>query len=170
LLIESFARVAGSYPNWRLVIYGEGPERARLKAQIEQHGLSDRISLAGLFTDVEAVFSQADLFVLASRFEGYPNVLLEALSFACPVIATDSPGATAEILTGRQCGLLIPSEDVGSLADALDRMMSAETLRAQYAEKGPGAIAHLDIGKVGNMWLELLSSVIQDCKTESLKR
>ena len=165
LLIESFARVAESYPNWRLVIYGEGPERARLKAQIERHCLSDRISLAGLFTDVEAVFSQADLFVLASRFEGYPNVLLEALSFACPVIATDSPGATAEILAGREFGLLIPSEDVESLANALDRMMSDETLRAQYAEKGPGAIAHLDIGKVANRWLELLSSIIQDCKT-----
>src|SRR6185437_4907459 len=80
LLIESFARVAEAHPNWRLVIYGEGPERTRLKGQIERHSLSDRISLAGLFTDVEAALSQADLFVLASRFEGYPNVVIEALS------------------------------------------------------------------------------------------
>src|SRR5262249_18106621 len=159
LLIESFARVAESYPNWRLVIYGEGPERARLKAQIERHSLHDRISLAGLFTDVEAVFSQADLFVLASRFEGYPNVLLEALSFACPIIASDCPGATSAILDGGRYGLLVQPEDTKALAEALDCMMSNASLRGRYAARASHAVADLDVARIGGRWLEVFSSI-----------
>jgi len=159
LLIESFARVAEAHPNWRLVIYGEGPERTRLKGQIERHSLSDRISLAGLFTDVEAALSQADLFVLASRFEGYPNVVIEALSLGCPVIATNCPGATAEILDEGRHGLLIPPENVDALTEALNRMMSDETLRAHYAASGEGAIAHLEVAKIGHQWLEFFSAL-----------
>jgi GalNAc-alpha-(1->4)-GalNAc-alpha-(1->3)-diNAcBac-PP-undecaprenol alpha-1,4-N-acetyl-D-galactosaminyltransferase len=159
LLIESFARVAESHPNWRLVIYGEGPERARLKAQIERNCLSDRIALGGLFTDVEAVFSQADLFVLPSRFEGYPNVLLEALSLSVPVIATDCPGATSAILDGGRYGLLVQPEDMTALAEALHCMMSNATLREQYAVRASHAVADLDVARIGSRWLDLFSSL-----------
>jgi GalNAc-alpha-(1->4)-GalNAc-alpha-(1->3)-diNAcBac-PP-undecaprenol alpha-1,4-N-acetyl-D-galactosaminyltransferase len=159
LLIDSFTRVAEAHPNWRLVIYGEGPERAGLEAQIERHSLRDRISLPGLLTDFDAALVRADLFVLASRFEGYPNALLEALASGCPTIATDCPGATAEILDGGRHGLLIPLEDLEALTDALNRMMSDPTLRARYAAQGPRAVAHLDVATVCRRWLELLSSL-----------
>jgi len=159
LLIESFTKVAEAHPNWRLVIYGEGPERAGLEAQIERHALRDRISLPGLLTDFDAALGRADLFVLASRFEGYPNVLLEALASGCPTIATDCPGATAEILDGGRHGLLVPPEDLEALTDALHRMMSDPMLRAGYAAQGPLAVAHLGVATVGRRWIELFSSL-----------
>jgi len=159
LLIESFTKVAEAHPNWRLVIYGEGPERAGLEAQIERHALRDRISLPGLLTDFDAVLVRADLFVLASRFEGYPNALLEALASGCPTIATDCPGATAEILDGGRHGLLVPPEDLEALTDALHRMMSDPMLRAGYAAQGPLAVAHLGVATVGRRWIELFSSL-----------
>jgi glycosyltransferase involved in cell wall biosynthesis len=159
ILIDSFASVAQSHPNWRLIIYGEGPERVRLQAQIEQHSLSDRISLAGLFTEFHTILGQADLFVLASRFEGYPNVLLEALSLCRPVIATDCPGATSAILDGGRYGLLVQQEDSKSLAEALDCMMSNAPLRRQYAALASHAVADLDVGKIGRRWLDVFSSL-----------
>jgi len=159
LLIDGFARVAELHPDWRLVIYGEGPERANLQTQIERHSLRHRISLPGLFTDSNAALGQADLFVLASRFEGCSNVLLEALSLGRPVIATNCPGATAAILDGGHYGLLIPPTDIDALTGALDDMMSNATLRSHYAGRAPLAVAHLEPAKVAHRWLELFSSL-----------
>jgi glycosyltransferase involved in cell wall biosynthesis len=159
ILIDSFARVAESHPMWQLVIYGTGPEQHRLEAQIERLSLNGRVSLAGLTNDIEGVLKGADLFVLASRFEGYPNVLLEALSLGCPVIASECPGGTSEILEKGRHGLLVPVGDVTRLAQGLDRMMSDTALRAHYAAHGPQAVAHLSLEAVGSRWLELLGSI-----------
>ena len=159
LLIESFARVAAKHPSWRLVIYGEGPARRELQAQIDRWGISDRTCLAGLFTDLGSAIGAADLFVSASRFEGYPNALLEALSFGCPVIATDCPGATAEILDGGHYGLLVPPEKVEALTEALHRMMSDADLRARYSKRAPEAVSHLGRVAIARRWLEIFSSL-----------
>jgi len=99
------------------------------------------------------------MFVLASRFEGYPNVLLEALSIGCPVIATECPGATRQILDGGRYGVLVSAENVNALAEALERMMSDASLRAHYAAQGSHAVAHLKVEAVGASWLEVLTSI-----------
>jgi glycosyltransferase involved in cell wall biosynthesis len=162
ILIESFAKVAENHPDWQLVIYGIGPEQTELEALIKRRSLDGRVSLAGLTNDIEAVLRCAKIFVLPSRFEGYPNVLLEALSLGCPVIATECPGATRQILNEGRHGVLVPAEDVKALAEALDRMMSDTPLRAHYGAQGPQAVAHLRLEAVGATWLEILESITKD--------
>ena len=119
VLIASFAALADDYPDWQLVIYGEGADRAALETAARRLSLSDRILLPGVSKDMRAAFAAADLFVLPSRYEGYPNVLLEALASGCAVIATDCPGATAEILGGGTYGLLVEPGGVAALTRGL---------------------------------------------------
>ena len=159
LLIESFAALAGKHPNWRVVIYGEGPERAPLTRLVAKRGLAERISLQGVTKDVPGALRQASLFVLPSRYEGYPNALVEALACGLPIVATDCPGATAEILKDGLHGMLVPAGDVSALTRALDTMMSSPDLRAAYAKRAAGAVTALDVRAIGQRWLDLLASL-----------
>lgn len=95
-LIDSLAR--GSMPrNWRLTILGEGPERARLEALIKSHNLHNRITLPGLSSTPWPAYAKADCLLMPSRWEGLPNVALEALACGTPVIATKESGGIGEI-------------------------------------------------------------------------
>ena len=162
LLIDSFAKIAARHPDWKLEIYGEGSERLALEAQVERRGCVERIGLPGIHTDIGEVYADAGLFVLPSRFEGYPNALVEALAAGCPVIATNCPGASEQILEGGLYGMLVEPENVDALADALDRMLSSETSRANFASQAKKAVSALDTPIVGSQWLNLLTSVSSD--------
>jgi glycosyltransferase involved in cell wall biosynthesis len=159
VLITSFAALADDYPDWQLMIYGEGRDRAALESAARRLSLGDRIVLPGVSKDMRAAFAAADLFVLPSRYEGYPNVLLEALASSCAVIATDCPGGTAEILGGGKYGLLVEPENPAALTTELERMMSNQALRRQFAAQAREAVSALDVGAVGRRWLELFASL-----------
>ncbi len=159
VLIASFAALADAHPDWQLVIYGEGVERETLEAEARRHALGERIVLPGIRKDMRTAFAEADLFVLPSRYEGYPNVLLEALASGCAVVATDCPGATAEILEGGKYGLLVEPGNVTALTTGLERMMSDESLRWRFAAQAREAVSALDVGVVGRRWLELFASL-----------
>ena len=159
VLIESFAALAAKHPGWRLAIYGEGPDRAQLERLRAESGCEDRIILPGLVKDSGEVLGKASLFVLPSRFEGYPNALLEALACGLPVIATSCPGGTVEILANGAHGMLVLPDDVAAMTTALDVMLSTPDLRDDYAWKARRAVARLDITAVSKRWLALLASL-----------
>ena len=159
LLIESFASLAAKHPAWDLVIYGEGPQRPELTELIKKRQLEGRVALPGLTRDVTGALSGAALFVLPSRYEGFPNALLEALSSGLPAIATESPGASAEILAHGTYGKLVPAGDVPALTEALETFMTRPELRAAYAAKAREALADYEIAKISGQWLELFESI-----------
>jgi glycosyltransferase involved in cell wall biosynthesis len=156
VLIKSFAALAVKHPSWRLAIYGEGPDRAQLERLRAESGCGDRILLPGLIKDSVGALGEANLFVLPSRFEGYPNALLEALACGLPVIATACPGGTAEILANGAHGMLVPPDDITAMTTALDAMLSAPELREAYASKARDAVVKLDIAIVGGRWLDAM--------------
>jgi glycosyltransferase involved in cell wall biosynthesis len=159
VLIKSFAAITAKHPNWRLAIYGEGPDRAQLERLRAMSGCENRIFLPGLVKDSAQALGRASLFVLPSRFEGYPNALLEALACGLPVIATTCPGGTVEILANGAHGMLVPPDDVAAMTTALDAMFSTPDLRDAYAWKARRAVARLDITAVSKLWLDLLASL-----------
>ena len=118
LLIKAFARVRQSLPA-RLLILGEGPERAALISLVKQLGLEEDVSLPGFVSNPYPFMAHASVFVLSSRWEGLPTVLVEALYCGAPIIATDCQSGPREILRDGQYGQLVPVGDVECMADAI---------------------------------------------------
>ena len=133
LLIEAFSRIANQHPQWSVKILGEGPARASLKRLIAEKGLNGRVVLAGWEPDPDFVLKQSDLFVLSSRFEGFPNALLEAMACGLPSISFDCPSGPAEIIRDTIDGLLVPAEDIEALANTLDRVLGDDSLRQRLS-------------------------------------
>lgn len=136
LLLQSFATVVQRGHDVNLLLLGEGEERAALEAQVAELGLHDRVFMPGYQPNPYPLLSRADAFVLSSRHEGLPTVILEAMSLGVPVVASDCPFGPAEILDGGRCGLLVPSEDPHSMADGLSSLLSSEDLRLRLRQRG----------------------------------
>jgi glycosyltransferase involved in cell wall biosynthesis len=108
----------------RLVILGEGEERDRLEALTKTLGVEDAVDLHGFVDNPYSFMKRADLFVLSSRYEGMPNVLVEAAALETPVVATDCPSGPRELLNDGEAGKLVPVEDPSTMADAIDHQLS----------------------------------------------
>jgi glycosyltransferase involved in cell wall biosynthesis len=121
-LIRAFKRVRQARPA-RLIILGEGPERARLEAEVAELGLADDVALPGFFANPFVWMRWSALFVLASHYEGLPNVLIQALGIGVPVVATDCPSGPAEILENGRFGALVPVNDDERLAQAINQAL-----------------------------------------------
>lgn len=127
-LINAFAKVRQNRAA-RLLILGEGPERNALEALIRELGLQQDVSLLGFVENPYAYMSRASLFVLSSRWEGLPTVLIEALYCGVPVISTDCPSGPREILINGQYGSLVPVQDVPALVEAIGLGLSGHIPR-----------------------------------------
>ncbi len=122
LLLRAFARLRRER-HCRLVLLGDGADRAALEAEIRGLGLSDIVDLPGFVPDALPWIARAALFVLSSRYEGLSNVLIEALAVGTPVVATDCPSGSAEILEQGRWGRLVPVGDEPALAAAMQAQL-----------------------------------------------
>jgi len=117
-LIDAFAKLPERELD--LVVLGEGPLRDRLTDQARRLGIAHRVHLTGFIKQPGSVVSQARLFVSSSRWEGFPNAIMEALSVGAPVVATSCPGASRDILASGRYGHLVPEDDPDALAAAIE--------------------------------------------------
>ena len=125
MLIEAFAEVHQRHPEYRLVIYGEGPERKILEEQVKRFGLQEICQLPGATNEVLEKIYSASLFVLPSDFEGMPNALMEAMALGLPCISTDCPcGGPRELIKDGENGLLAPVGDKTALVSAIEKMIN----------------------------------------------
>jgi GalNAc-alpha-(1->4)-GalNAc-alpha-(1->3)-diNAcBac-PP-undecaprenol alpha-1,4-N-acetyl-D-galactosaminyltransferase len=158
LLIEAFGRIASKHPLWSLTIWGEGAGHSSLQTQANAIGIEGRVFLPGVTREPFARLTEADLFVLASRVEGFPNALCEAMAVGLPVIATDV-GAVSDIVRHGIDGILIPTGNVPAMAVALDRLMGNHDERLRLASRAPEVLERFSLGKVIGTWEELISEV-----------
>ena len=127
-LLDAFARL--DRPDTRLAIYGTGPTEAAIARRIVDLGLGGRVTLEGFVADPFPVFRRAALMVSSSRFEGFGNVIVEALSCGTPVVATECPYGPAEILEGGRYGRLVPVGDADAMARAISAALGSVPDRA----------------------------------------
>jgi GalNAc-alpha-(1->4)-GalNAc-alpha-(1->3)-diNAcBac-PP-undecaprenol alpha-1,4-N-acetyl-D-galactosaminyltransferase len=156
LLIDAFARAAENQPTWSLVILGEGPERGRLEEQIQAHGLDSRVRLPGWVSDPNAVLHNSDAFVLSSRYEGFPNSLLEAMALGLPAIAVDCPSGPADIIRPEVDGLLVPLDDAAALTGAIRRLLSDPPLRDRLGAEAVGVVDRFSSERYYARWEAVL--------------
>ena len=133
LLVDAFARVHAQAPDWTLRIYGTGAEKARLRARIEELGLSNSILLMGPAAPVTPEFGKGSIFVLPSKREAFGNVVVEAMAAGLPVVSTDADHGPRNILTHGKDGLIVPRGDVDAMAGAILRLVQDDALRREMA-------------------------------------
>jgi glycosyltransferase involved in cell wall biosynthesis len=119
-----------TYPELRIVIAGDGPERMQLESCAGQLNVSDLVRFTGHREDIYNILAALDLFVLPSLSEGVPMVILEAMSLGTPIVAT-RVGGVEEILRDNHTALLVPARDPGALALACGRLIDDQTLAQQ---------------------------------------
>ncbi len=130
LLLDAFALLAGALEA-QLIILGEGPLLASLEQQASRLGMTDRVHFCGFQTNPLPWIKQADCLVLTSRYEGFGNVLIEALACGTPVVATDCPHGPREALADGAFGELVPCNNPRLLADAITRTVQQTPDRAR---------------------------------------
>ncbi len=153
LLIRAFGLLAQKHPRWSLVIHGEGPLRPMLEEQARAAGLEGRISLPGWVPDLAERMPRARVFVLPSRYEGFPNVLGEAMAAGLACVAADCPGGgPAALIRQEEDGLLVPPGDAPALAGALDALLSDPLLRQRLGSRARDAAGRFSLERVLGLW------------------
>ncbi len=152
LLLRAFASLPPELAPWRLELHGEGPRRAELTALAGELGVADRVALPGRTTEIDDVYRRASLFVLSSRWEGFPNVLVEAMARGLPCVSFACPSGPDEIIRDGEDGILVPDGAVEALAGALARAMTSPELRAHLAAAAPAVAERFSVEAVTDRW------------------
>ena len=159
--IRAFSNLAAAHPDWDLAIVGDGPLLAELLALVESLHLSQRVKFTGRAGNVGDWYSRADLFVLSSLFEGFPNTLVEAMAHGCAVVSYDCDTGPRDIVRDGIDGLLVhPKGGADALAAAMGRLMDDADQRKRLADAAPSVRARFGLTAVLNRWDTLFLDVM----------
>lgn len=165
ILLEAFGSIARRFPEWQLLVIGDGELRGSLEQQAAP--LGGQVVFTGAIREPFALLKRAELFVMASRYEGFPMAHGEALLCGLPVIATDCPsrpgasnGGVRELIRHGLNGWLVAPEDPVELAEAMVTCMSDSALRTRFAKAAPGGMAAFSAEVALDKWERLLRYVI----------
>ena len=161
LLFDILPQVFEKYPKHHLVILGEGIHRSQLEEQAARLGLSRQILMPGFLSNPHAIMRKADLFVFPSRWEGFPNALLEAMSLGLPVISFDCPSGPGVIIDNEITGILAPPEDSSALQTQILRLLDEPRLRAALGRQASWHINQAcKLETIMNAWEQLIDRVM----------
>ena len=171
LLISAFAKLTSK--KIQLIIIGEGELKSELKQQIASLNLTSNIHLLGRKNNPQDYLAQADAFVFSSNYEGFPNVLLEALACSLPIISTDCKSGPREILAPStdftkqvqdeieraEYGILTPTNNVEKMTEAIELLIEDKALRQSYADKAQNRAKDFEADKIIEQYIEAIESV-----------
>jgi glycosyltransferase involved in cell wall biosynthesis len=160
LLVKAFAETVGEFPDWQVRIFGTGDRQAELRELIEAHHLYNHVFLMGQSGQLDEEMAKASVYVLSSRYEGLPMVLLEAMSHGLPVVSFDCPTGPADVISDGKEGVLVPPGDVPGLAAALRRLMADEGLRARMGDAALGTVERYSPEVIRAQWTDLFNGLM----------
>jgi glycosyltransferase involved in cell wall biosynthesis len=163
-LLRAFARLSGT--GLQLNILGDGDLRQSLEQLTQDLGIADRVTFLGFQRDPFSYMRRADIFVLSSRWEGFGNVLVEAMAMGAPVVSTDCPHGPAEIIKDDQTGLLVPTENPEALAAMLQRLIDNPDLRLRLGQAGQRRAKDFSATKIGATYAQHFRAVAARSKSD----
>ena len=155
MMIEAFAKIAPKFPEWSLVIYGEGHQRKALELLVERLKVKDRVLLPGRCETVIEEVAKSKVFCLSSDYEGMSNAMIEALCVGTPVISTKVSG-TDELIHNGENGLLVDIGDTDGLAQAFEKLLSNQELREQLGKEGQKLATQFKTDTIVDQWENLV--------------
>ncbi len=162
LLICAFANLAQHHPDWDLAIVGEGTERQRLQSEITARGMCSQVFLPGWAGNLADWYERADLYVMSSRFEGFPNALAEAMAHGLPVVSFDCDTGPRDIIRDGLDGFLVPPENMPALTETLDRLMNDGDLRRTIAFAAKEARDRFSMESVARRWENMFDEFLSE--------
>ncbi len=156
-------------PDVRFVVIGDGPLRPRVEQLLDDLDLRGHVTLLGRRSDVETLLPGFDAFVLSSRWEGLPRVVVEAMAVGVPVVSTDV-GGIAEVVEDGVSGLLVPAGDHIAMANALLRVLGEPGLGGRLARDAGGRVAEFDIGEMAARLDDLYAGLLPDGRSVPRRR
>lgn len=161
LIIDAFSKIAGKFPDYNLILYGDGEDREFLSEYVKKSPYAGQIFLPGAIRNVKARIQKAKVFVLSSNTEGMPNCLLEAMALGIPSISTDCPcGGPRMLMEGKENGILVPVKDTDAMAKAMEQLLTDEELWEKCSKNAYKLTEELHPNKVNKKWEEYINSVM----------
>lgn len=159
-LVEAFSKLSARYESWHLVILGEGQLRPALEAMVERLDLCDRVSMPGRAGNIGDWYKRADVYVMSSRYEGFPMTLGEAMSYGCAVVSFDCDTGPRDLIEDGVNGVLVtPPGDPDSLATELSKVMEDESLRKRLGASSISVKDMFSTTSVAGRWSEFIKGI-----------
>ena len=159
MMLEAWAEVTGRFPDWRLRLYGSGPDEEALHRQAAELGLSESVEFPGTTADVEGALTQASIFALSSRVEGFPMSVMEAMAYGLPTVAFDCAPGVRELITHESDGLIVRPGNTMEFAEELGRLMGDEALRAKLGTQARSSVQRFSADMVIDRWERMFELV-----------
>lgn len=159
LLIEAWRRLGNSKGDWTLEIYGTGEEYPKLIHQIERDNLSSSVKIFQPVKDIASRYAESSIYAMASRYEGFGLVLIEAMACGVPCVSFACECGPAEIISDGEDGCLVPTGDIDALAAKILMLMQDDRLRKSMGQKARDNVARFMPDKVMKQWEDLFASL-----------
>jgi len=159
-LLRAWALLAPDHPDWSVEIFGDGVEHDALDANVQRLGLRRSVRLRGHSPKLMDELTRASLFAMTSRREGFPMVLLEAMSVGLPVVAYDCPTGPRDIVSDGVDGYVVPDGRTRLMAEALGRLMDDEDRRRHFGDEALEKVKHYDLAAIAGRWEELFGELV----------
>lgn len=161
MLLEAWNKVVQKHPDWQLAIYGQGEDYTKLQSIIQQYAINDSVHIFPPTHDIANKYLNASIYVMSSRYEGFPMVLPEAMACGLPCISFAAPCGPSEIISQGEDGFIVPVGDIQALSEKLSLLMNDESLRCRMGEKARSNIMRYSVEHVMGQWENLFDKLLK---------
>lgn len=159
-LVEAWKLIAKKYDSWEIAILGDGEQKANLNKKIAEYNLSDSMKIHNPTDKIFEEYNKSSIYVLSSRFEGLPLVLLEAMSCGLPCVAFDCPHGPSDIITHGEDGILVPLGDIRKLAESIEWMITHREERLRMSNNARQKAQQYTAEAIMPQWVDFFEKVV----------